>query len=159
MILHIHTARNRQKEPIYCDNDTRTPLYYWYIYNIISLWTIVRLEYSTWRFSFTILPYYSTVLIISKNFRILSSFNVNEMGSHWVLLLLYFNIVLNWPEDGRLRSKHIAKYNLIVIIASFLDVCCILTVRIIQGAAFNVTHFESRITHLLYTAINTIEHG
>jgi len=28
-----------------------------------------------------------------------------------------------------------------------------------RGAAFNVTHFESRITHLLYTAINTIEHG
>jgi hypothetical protein len=30
---------------------------------------------------------------------------------------------------------------------------------ILQGAAFNVTHFESRITHLLYTAINTTEHG
>ena len=29
----------------------------------------------------------------------------------------------------------------------------------IQGAAFNVTHFESRITHLLYTAVNTIEHS
>ena len=29
----------------------------------------------------------------------------------------------------------------------------------IQGAAFNVTHFESRITHLLYTAINTTQHG
>jgi hypothetical protein len=29
----------------------------------------------------------------------------------------------------------------------------------IQGAAFNVTHFERRITHLLYTAINTTEHG
>ena len=29
----------------------------------------------------------------------------------------------------------------------------------IQGAAFNVAHFESRITHLLYTAINTTEHG
>jgi hypothetical protein len=29
----------------------------------------------------------------------------------------------------------------------------------IQGAAFNVTHFESRITHLLYTAINTTEHS
>ena len=28
-----------------------------------------------------------------------------------------------------------------------------------QGAAFNVTRFESRITHLLYTAINTTEHG
>jgi len=31
--------------------------------------------------------------------------------------------------------------------------------NIIQGAAFNITHFESRITHLLYTAINTTEHG
>ena len=30
---------------------------------------------------------------------------------------------------------------------------------LVQGAAFNVTHFESRITHLLYTAINTTEHG
>jgi hypothetical protein len=29
----------------------------------------------------------------------------------------------------------------------------------VQGAAFNVTHFESRIIHLLYTAINTTEHG
>jgi hypothetical protein len=29
----------------------------------------------------------------------------------------------------------------------------------IQGVAFNVTHFESRITHLLYTAINTTEYG
>jgi hypothetical protein len=30
---------------------------------------------------------------------------------------------------------------------------------IIQGAAFNVTQFGSRITHLLYIAINTTEHG
>ena len=29
----------------------------------------------------------------------------------------------------------------------------------IQGAAFNVTHFEIRITHLLYKAINTTEYG
>jgi hypothetical protein len=29
----------------------------------------------------------------------------------------------------------------------------------IQGAAFNVTHFESRITPLLYMAINTNTHG
>ena len=29
----------------------------------------------------------------------------------------------------------------------------------IQGPAFNVTHFKSRITHLLYTAINTTEHS
>ena len=27
------------------------------------------------------------------------------------------------------------------------------------GAACNVTHFESRITHSLHTAINTTEHG
>jgi hypothetical protein len=51
------------------------------------------------------------------------------MGSHRVLFLLYHTIVLNWPEDGRLRPKHAAKYNLIVIIASCLDVCCVLTVH------------------------------
>ena len=33
------------------------------------------------------------------------------------------------------------------------------TAALLQGAAFNVTRFESRITHLLYTAINTTEHG
>ena len=55
--------------------------------------------------------------------------NVKEMGSHWVLFLLCLDSVLNWPEDGRLRPKHVAKYNLIVIIASCLDVCCVLTVR------------------------------
>ena len=43
--------------------------------------------------------------------------------------LLYLNIVLNWPEDGRLRPKYVAKYNLIVIIASCLDICCVLTVH------------------------------
>ena len=42
---------------------------------------------------------------------------------------MYLNIVLNWPEDGRLRPKHVAKYNLIVIIASPLDVCCVWTVH------------------------------
>ena len=66
---------------------------------------------------------------LSKNFHILSSFNVNEIGSHRVLFLLYLSIVLNWPEDGRLRPKHVAKYNLIVITASCLDVCCVLTVH------------------------------
>ena len=99
------------------------------IYSTISVWTIVRPEYSTWRLSFTILPYYSTALIISKNFHILSSFHVNEMGSHWVLFLLYLNIVLSWPEDGRSRPKQVAKYNLTVIIASCLDACCVLTVH------------------------------
>jgi len=68
-----------------------------------------------------ILLYYSNALIISKNFHIVSSFNVNKMGYHWVLILLYLNVVLSWPEDGRSRPKHVAKYNLIVIIASCLD--------------------------------------
>jgi len=58
-----------------------------------------------------------------------SSFNVNEMGSHWALFLLYLDIVLSWPEDGWLWPKHVAKYKLIAIIASCLDVCCILMVH------------------------------
>ena len=40
-----------------------------------------------------------------------------EMGSHSILFLLYLNIFLSWPEDGRLQPKHVAKYNVIVIIA------------------------------------------
>jgi len=45
------------------------------------------------------------------------------------LFLLYLNIGFNWPEDGRLQPKHVAKYNLIVIIASCLNVCRVLTVQ------------------------------
>jgi len=44
-----------------------------------------------------------------------------------VLFLLYLNIVLSSPEEGRLRPKHVATYNLILIIESCLDVCCVLT--------------------------------
>jgi len=51
------------------------------------------------------------------------------MGFHRVLFLLYLNIALSWPKDGRLRPKHVVQYNLIVIIASCLDVCCVLTVH------------------------------
>jgi len=35
----------------------------------------------------------------------------------------------------------------------------VVSTLVLQGAAFNVTHFESRITYLLYTVINTTEHG
>ena len=77
----------------------------------------MRPEYSTRRFSFTILWYYSTALIISKNFHILSSFNVKDM---WDPTEYYFYstliVVLSGPEDGRLRPKHVAKYNLIVLL-------------------------------------------
>jgi len=41
----------------------------------------------------------------------------------------------------------------------YLFVCVCVCVCYKQGVAFNVTHFKSRITHLLYTAINTTEHG
>jgi len=51
------------------------------------------------------------------------------MGPHLALYLLYLNIVLSWPEDGRLRPKYVDKYNLIVIIAPSLDVGCVLTVH------------------------------
>ena len=51
------------------------------------------------------------------------------MGSHRVIFVLYLNIILSWPEDGRSRPKHVAKYNLIVIIASCLDVSCALTLN------------------------------
>jgi len=50
------------------------------------------------------------------------------MGSHWVLTLLYLKNVLYWPEDGRLRSKHVAImwpeciYNITVLIHG-----CVLT--------------------------------
>ena len=36
---------------------------------------------------------------------------------------------VNWPEDCRLQAKHVAKYNLIVITVSCLDVLCVLTVH------------------------------
>ena len=94
--IYIRDAIGK-KVPIYCDNDTRIPLSYRYIYNTISVWTIVRPEYSTWRFSFTILPYYSTALIISKNFHILSSFTVYYFP--WTLIL--FLIGLKMAVYGR----------------------------------------------------------
>jgi len=55
------------------------------------------------------------------------------------------NIVLNLPEDGRLRPKHVAKYNLIVIIASCLDVCCVLTVHNIW---YKFNKFSENARHL-----------
>jgi len=48
------------------------------------------------------------------------------MRSHWVLTLLYLNNVLYWPEDDRLRSKHVAimwpecLYNITLLIYSYV---------------------------------------
>jgi len=63
--IYIRNATDK-KVPVYCDNDKRIPFCYWYIHNTISVWTIVRPEYNTWRFSFTILPYYSTALTFRR---------------------------------------------------------------------------------------------
>ena len=93
------------------------------------------------------LPYYSTFSITSKNFHILSKFNANEMGSHCVLFLLYLNVFLSWPENGRSRPKLVAKYNLIVT-ASCLDVVCVLTVHNILYK-FDNTHRDG-LSHRSY---------
>ena len=80
---------------------------------------ICVIHYALPLFSFTTLLYHSTVLTLSKNFHNLSRFNVKEMGSQWATFLLYL-VVLSWPEDGRSRPKHVAKYHLTVIITTCL---------------------------------------
>jgi hypothetical protein len=64
-----------------------------------------------------------TVLMYSKN------------GIQWnpisFTLGLNFNVVFNWLADGRTRLNHVSKYNPIVIIASSLDIFCVLTARYI----------------------------
>jgi len=49
------------------------------------------------------------------------------MGSHFVNEIYFCTLIifLIWPEDGWSRPKHVAKYYLIVIIASFLCMLCI----------------------------------
>ena len=101
--LHVsavtgHLQANQEQElryikivPTYRHNDARIPLLCCHIHNTISVWTIVRHEYNSWKFIFIILPYHSTVLIISKNFHILSMFNANEIGSQWVRFFMYLN--------------------------------------------------------------------
>ena len=46
------------------------------------------------------------------------------MWTEWDPIKYYFYctliVVLSWPEDGRSRPKHVAKYHLILIIASCL---------------------------------------
>ena len=50
--------------------------------------------------------------------------NLGLMWKKWDPIKYYFYytffVDLSWPEDGRSRSKHVTKYNLIVIIASCL---------------------------------------
>jgi len=111
---------------LYCTVLYSTVLYCTVLYCTVLYCTLLYCTVLYCTVLYSTVLYYSTAIIISKNFHILSSFNVKEM---WELFILYLNIVLSWPEDGRLRPKHVAKYNLLVIIASCLDVCCVLTVH------------------------------
>ena len=66
--------------------------------------------------------------IITIRLYLATCFNCERPSSGQLRTILrYFNIVLSWHEVGRSRPKHVAKYNLIVIIASFLDICFLLT--------------------------------
>ena len=68
------------------------------------------------------------------------------MGSHFVHI------------NDRSRPKHVAKYNLIVIITSSIDICCVLTVHntlytvlAVDSVCFNVSFvFMSPYTFLFY---------
>jgi len=59
------------------------------------------------------------------------------MWTKWDPIEWYFYctliVVLSWPEDGRSRPKHVTKYHLTVVIASCLDVRCVLTVHNIMN--------------------------
>ena len=49
------------------------------------------------------------------------------MGSHWMLTLLDHKNILYWPEDGRLRSKHVATMWPECIYITVLIYICVLT--------------------------------
>jgi len=66
------------------------------------------------------------------------------------IVFTYLNTVLIWPDDGRSRPKHVARYNLIVIIASCLDVYCVLTVHNIQY----YTHSNHYVYRFEFRSIN-----
>jgi len=52
------------------------------------------------------------------------------MGSYWVLILLYLKNILYWPEDDRLRSKHVAvMWPDSTYYITLLKYCCVLTVH------------------------------
>ena len=82
VFLYIERKAIGQRVRINCDNDMNPTVLY--IYNIVDVRTIVRPEYSTWRlvFHFTLL---FNCFKDGKKFRTLWNFNVNEMGSHWVI--------------------------------------------------------------------------
>ena len=61
------------------------------------------------------------------------------MGSHWVLTLFYLKNVLYWPEDDRLRSKHVTvMWPDCVYYITVLIYCCVLTV---YNILYKKSHF------------------
>ena len=80
-----------------------------------TLWRVLRRHLLFNWVSFLITLYYAP-----------SIHNIHQTRCNKYCTVIF---VLSWPEDGRSRPKHVAKYYLIVIIASCLDVCCVLTVH------------------------------
>ena len=71
------------------------------------------------------------------------------------MLWKQFHIV---NKNVQLKSlKLLRNYFTLICISHMLHCSNGLHLCYVQGAAFNVTHFESRVTHLLYTTINTTE--
>ena len=85
-----------------------------------------------------------------------------------VLIVMSFQVTLVFGYTHQFRTDVTVNY--FPLIPNFFQITSIqdleaswptknVEMNYIQGAAFNVTQFQSRITHLLYTAINTTEHG
>jgi hypothetical protein len=82
-----------------------------------------------------------------RNF--VSTFIINCVGILYFLLFLFWTCTLIIYSTSTLKQRSLIPQQ---------TKCHIHNINI-QGPAFNVTHFESKITHLLYTARNTAEHG
>ena len=80
---------------------------------------------------------------------IILTLTVNEMGSYWVLTLLYLNNVLYWPKDECLRSKHVAImwpeciHNIAVLIHSCVLTECNTLYKIFMARLFKLLKFHS----------------
>ena len=63
------------------------------------------------------------------DFKLQQNLIANEIGSHWVLTLLYLKNVPYCPEDDRLRSKHVAiMWPECICNITVLIYCCVLAV-------------------------------
>ena len=101
-----HLQANQEQQLRYSNNSTQ-----WYPIVVLS-WPedgLLQLKYNN-----NSTQWYSIVVLSwPEDGRLQLKYNNNS--TQWDPI-----VVLSWPEDGRSRPKHVAKYNLIVIIASCL---------------------------------------